>query len=135
MQQVAIDVVCAEMFERTGHRLGDLNGEAGFGIVRQPVVLTALVREFRLQKKIVARNHPCAITDGQTLTHCCLVVVSALVRCVDATNTRAKRELDEGRGTFFFPGCSVEKRGIAWRVATWHRAMLSRQAGPPADER
>ena len=41
MQHVAVDVVCAEMFERTGHRLRNLNGEAGRGIVGQAVVLAA----------------------------------------------------------------------------------------------
>src|SRR2546430_8266071 len=48
--------VGAEMLERAGHRLGDLRGQAGGRVVRQPVVLAALIGELRLQEQIRARD-------------------------------------------------------------------------------
>jgi len=41
------------MVERTGHRLRDLNGKGGRGILGRAVVLTWLIGKFCLQKKIV----------------------------------------------------------------------------------
>jgi hypothetical protein len=48
MQQIAVDVVGSKMLKRTGQRLGQLRGEARFGVVGQPMILTILIGEFRL---------------------------------------------------------------------------------------
>src|SRR5260370_261015 len=80
----AIDVIGREMGERTGERLRDLNGKGGCGIVGQSVVLTGLISKFCLQKKVVARDQPAAISVGQSLTDSGFEVMLPLVRRVDA---------------------------------------------------
>ena len=111
MQHVAVDVAGAEMVERTGHRLRDLNGKGGFGIVGQAVVLTGLIGKFCLQKKIVARDQSCAISGGQSLTDSGFEVMPPLVRRVDAAKAHAEREFREGRGAIFLPGGAVDEIG------------------------
>src|ERR1700676_310526 len=64
VQYVAVNVISREMVERTGHRLRDLNGKGGCGIVGQAMVLTGLIGKFRLQKKIVARDYASVIRGG-----------------------------------------------------------------------
>ena len=54
MQQVAVEVVGPEMFERTRHRLSHLNWKRGRRIVGQAMVLAVLIGEFCLQEKVVA---------------------------------------------------------------------------------
>ena len=61
MQHEAVDVVGGKMLQRTGQGLRYLNRETGLGIVGQAVVLSALVGEFRLQKKVFARDQAGAI--------------------------------------------------------------------------
>ena len=111
MQDVTVDVVSPQMFERTGHRLRDLNRKAGRGIVGQPVVLTGPVREFRLQEEICARDQARAIGGRQSLTDSRLDVVPPLVGGIDAPKTHAQRKFDQGRGAVFLPGGAVEKIG------------------------
>jgi hypothetical protein len=62
VEYIAVDVVGPEMFERTGHRLRNLNRKARCGIIRQAMVLTRLISEFSLQKKIRARHHSRAVS-------------------------------------------------------------------------
>src|SRR5262245_44247882 len=61
VEHEAVDVIGAEMLERTRHRLTNLEGKRSCGIVGQAVVLTALIGKFRLQKKICARDQTRAI--------------------------------------------------------------------------
>ena len=111
MQQIAVDEIGVQIFEGTGKRLGNLRRQAGRRIVRQPMVLTFPVSEFRLQKKIRARYHSGAVRGLQTITHPFLEVMTALIRSVDTPEAGADRKLGEGRGSFFFPGCTVEELG------------------------
>ena len=64
MQDVTVYVVDSEMFEGTGHRLRDLNGERSSGVVGEAVVLSALVGKFCLQEKFVAGDDSGAIGGG-----------------------------------------------------------------------
>ena len=111
MQHVAVDVVGAEMLERAGHRLGDLRGQAGGRVVRQPVVLAALIGELRLQEQIRARDDARAVGGGEPLTDAGFEVVAPLVRGVDTAEARAQRELGERGGAIFLPGGAVEEIG------------------------
>ena len=52
VEHVAVNVIGAEMLERACHGLRNLSGEAGRGIVWQPVILVRLIGEFCLQKKV-----------------------------------------------------------------------------------
>lgn len=64
MQNVAVDVIAPKMLERTGHRLSNLIGKAGGGIVGQTMILAGLVGEFRLEKNIGAGDYSVAIGGG-----------------------------------------------------------------------
>src|SRR5208282_3882749 len=116
VQNVTIDMISAEMFERTGHRLRNLDREAGRGIVGKAMVLPGTVSEFCLQKKIGARDYSGAIGGGQSLTDSLFEIMPALVGRIDAAKTSAQRQFYKGWGSFFFPGGAVEKirngRGI-----------------------
>jgi hypothetical protein len=109
MQHETIDVVGAQMLQRTGQRLGDLHRETGLGIVGQAMVLSALVGEFGLQEEIFAGHDSGAIGCGQSLTDSGFEIVAALVGGVDGAETGADREFGESCGAVFFPGCTVEK--------------------------
>lgn len=124
MQYVAVDVVCPQMFERTGHRLSNLKGDAGRRIVRQPLVLTALIREFRLQKEIPAACHSCAIGSGKPLANSGLEVMPSLIGCVDAPKSHANGKLGQSCGAFFLPCGTVQKVRDGWGLDACHRAIL-----------
>jgi len=89
VQHVAFDVIGREMVERIGHRLRNLDGKGGRGIVGKAVVLTGLIGKFCLQKKIVARDHARAIGGGQSLTDASLEIMPTLVRRIDTAKAHA----------------------------------------------
>ena len=109
MQDVAVDVVGAEMLERAGHRLRDLDRQRRARVVGQPVVLPGLVRELRLQEQILACDDAGAVGRGQSLTDAGLVIVPPLVRGVDAAEARPEGELGEGRRSLLLPGGAVQE--------------------------
>lgn len=111
MQHEAVDMVGPEMLQRTGQRLCDLKGNTRREIVGQTVVLAARVREFRLQEKIGARYHTCAIGGGQSLTDSGFEVMPPLVGGVDPAKACAERQFGKGCGAVFLPGCTVEEGG------------------------
>ena len=78
MQNEAVDAVGGEMFEGTGQRLRNLNGERGSGIVGQAVILSAGVGEFGLQEKIVAGDDSGAVGGGESFADSGFKVVAAL---------------------------------------------------------
>jgi hypothetical protein len=73
------------------------------------MVLATQGRVLRLKEKIGARNQTFAICRGQCLAYARFEVMPSLVRRVDASEARPKREINEGRGVVLFPGCAVEK--------------------------
>ena len=75
------------------------------------MVLSALVGEFRLQKKIGAGHDAGAIGRGQTLADSGFEVMLALVGGVDGAKAHAQGEFGESRGAVFLPGSAVEKIG------------------------
>ena len=109
VQHVAIDVVGAEMLERTSHRLRDLNGKIGRGIVGKTMILARTISELSLQKKIVAGGYACTIGGGQSLADSSFKIMPPLIRRVDAAKTRAESEFDEGRRAVLLPGSAIEK--------------------------
>ena len=64
MQHETVDVVCAEMLQRTGERLSHLNLQRRGRIVRQAMILATLVGVLGLEKQIGARDYSCAIGCG-----------------------------------------------------------------------
>ena len=111
MQHEAVDAVRAEMLQRTGQRLCDLNCRLAPRIVGQTMVLPALVGEFRLQEKIGARNYSRAISGGESFADSGFEVMPPLVGSVDGAKPRAEGEFREGRGAVFFPGSTVNEVG------------------------
>src|ERR1700693_5024046 len=97
------------MFKRTDHRLGNLLGQAGFGIVRKPVVLSILIGKFRLEKKICSSDGPRAICGRQRLTNASFVILASLVGGINPAETCAERDLCQSCRAVFFPGGSVKK--------------------------
>src|SRR5580692_13034423 len=73
------------------------------------MVLTTLVSEFGLQKKIAAGHDAGAIGSGQALADSGFMIVAALVGGVDAAKTRADGEFGQGSGAVFLPRGAVEK--------------------------
>jgi len=124
VQHVAVDVVGPEVLERAGHRLGDLRGKVGRGVVGQPVVLAGLVGEFRLQEQIRARDQPRAVGGGEPLTDSALEVMPPLVGGVDAPEAHPERELGEDLGAVLLPGGAVEEIGNGCGRVRWHRVIL-----------
>src|SRR5579872_5061045 len=111
MQHEAVDVVCAEMLQRTDYRLRDLSRERRRWIVRQAMILPALVSEFGLQKEIRARHHARTIGSSEPFADSGLEVMPPLVGRVDRPKPRAQREFREFCGAGFLPGSAVNKVG------------------------
>ncbi len=124
MQHIAVDVVRTEVFERAGHRLSHLSRKVSLGVVRQPVVLAGLICEFRLQKKIRARDNPSLVGSSQALTDAGFEVVPPLVGRVDATEACPKRELCKGGRLTFLPGGAVDEIRNSYRMIRWHCLIL-----------
>ena len=91
VQHIAVNVISPKMFERTSHRLRDLNRKACRRIVGQPMILPRPVSEFRLQKNIRAGDYTRAISCRQSVTNSGLKIMPPLVRRVDAPKPRAQR--------------------------------------------
>jgi len=126
MQHIAVHVGGPKMFERTGHRLRDLNGETGCGIIRQSVVLTRPIGKFGLQKKIFARHNSSAISGGKPLTDSGFEVMPPLVGRVDTAKSHSQRQFGKRGSAVFLPGGAVEEIGKGWNLLSWHRAILPR---------
>lgn len=111
VENKAVDVVSAEMLERTGHRLRDLNGKSCGRIVWEAMVLPILIGELGLKENVGARDEACGIGGRQTLADTSFKVVLTLVGCVDPAKSRAYSKFGEGWGAVFFPGGAVEEIG------------------------
>src|SRR4029077_14467434 len=114
------------MFERTCHRLGDLNRKAGRRIVGKPVVLTGPIGEFCLQKKIGARDNTRAIGGSQPLSNPGFEVMPTLICRVDAPKAHPEGGFDQSRSAVFLPCGAVEKIANGRRLLGWHRVILPR---------
>ena len=120
VENKTVHVVRAQMLKRTGQGLRDLNGKLGRGIVGQTMVLTFLVGELGLKKKIGTRDEARGIGGRQTLSHPGFKVMLALVGCIDGAEAGADGEFSEGRRAVFFPGGAVEEAGNGRGLGTWH---------------
>ncbi len=96
MQHETVNIISPQMFQRTRDRLRHLNRKLGRRVVRQPMVLSALVSKFRLQKNIGARYYSRVISRSQPLPNSRLEIVPSLVCRIDspeparsASSTRA----------------------------------------------
>src|SRR5580704_9018199 len=104
VQHEAVDVIRSQMFERTGHGLGDLGGEIGLGVVRQTMILTVAVGEFRLKEKIRPSDNAGVVRSGESFADSGFEVMPPLVGGVDAAEAGLERELNQGSGAVFLPG-------------------------------
>ena len=75
------------------------------------MVLPALVGEFRLQEKLLARHYSGAIGCGEPLADSGFEVMPPLVGRVDGPKPHAQGEFREFRGAVFLPGGAVNKVG------------------------
>src|SRR5277367_38137 len=107
MEYKAVHVVGAQMFERTSQRLRNLSRQRGGGIIRQAIVLAALVGEFGLQEKIGACNDSRAIGSSQSFADSSLGVVTALVCGINPSKPCTQGEFGERGSAVFFPGSAV----------------------------
>ena len=125
VQQVAVDVIRSQMFQRASHGLFDLHRQASRWIVGQAMVLAGPIGEFRLQKNLGAGDQAFAISSRQRFADSGFVVMPPLIRGVDGAKTGAQRQVSERCCAFFFPGGAVEKIGDG---CEWfgHRDILSR---------
>jgi len=86
------------------------------------MVLTTLIGELRLQKKIVTGHDAGAIRGGQAIADSGFEVMPALIGRVDSPKTRAECAFGEGRGAVFFPCGTVKEMGD--RRGKWHRVIV-----------
>jgi hypothetical protein len=75
------------------------------------VILTSLVSEFRLQKKVRARDHAAAVEGFKRVSHSGFEVVAPLVGGVDCPEPGADGEFGQARCPLFLPRRAVEELG------------------------
>lgn len=75
------------------------------------MILASLISEFRLQKKVRARDHAGAVEGFERLSHSGFEVVAPLVGGIDGPEPGANRKFGQGRCPFFFPSRAVEELG------------------------
>ena len=109
MQDIAIDVVCAQMLQRARHRLHNLFRQRRCWIVRQAMILARPIGKLRLQEKVGTRDDAIAIGRRQPFPDSGLVIMPPLVGGVDSAETRAQRRFYQRGGAVFLPGCSVQE--------------------------
>ena len=139
VENVAVDVIALQVFQRTGQRLRNLCRKIGRGIVRQPMILTGLVRELRLQENICARDSAPPVRGCECLTDSDLCVMSPLIGGVDPTETHAQqRARQDGRCDLPSTQCRRRKSGtrIEARVCMLEDAISTRfRILPPLERR
>ena len=91
MQHVAIDGLDAEMLERAGHRLRDLPRQWRPRVVRQAMVLPALIGELRLHEDVFSAQRPSLQLSPQRASDRGFPVMPTLVRCVNPAKPRPER--------------------------------------------
>ena len=87
MENEAVDVVRAQMVERTCQRLPDLFGEWRARIIRQTMVLSTRVGEFGLNKEILTRDEPFVDRARDSGPGRGLVIVLPLIGGIDAAES------------------------------------------------
>ena len=75
------------------------------------MVLTVLICELGLKKKVVACDDACAVCGSQSFADAGFKVVTALIGRINGAKARADGEFSEGRRAIYFPGGAVEEAG------------------------
>lgn len=109
MQDEAVNVVRAQMLQRTGHGLRNLLSEFCRRTIRQAMILAASVSKLRLQKKIIPRNDSSTIRSSQPLSDAGLKIMAALIGSVDPAETRTESKFSKLRCAIFLPCSTVEE--------------------------
>ena len=89
------------------------------------MVLTCLIGEFCLKKKIVAGGKARALGSSQSLSDGGFKVVAALVGGIDGAKAGADSKFGKGRRAVFFPGGAVKEVWNRRRLGVWHRFILA----------
>jgi hypothetical protein len=91
MKDVAVYTGYTEVLKGAGYRLAHLRGEIAVSVVRQAMILAALVCELCLKKQIFSRN----CTRGDCSPHCSadffFEIVLTLIRRVESAETGSYR--------------------------------------------
>jgi hypothetical protein len=111
MQDVRINEVDAQMFQRAGERLFDLLADRRLWIVRQAVVLSRKKGKLGLQEDIVAANEAAANRRGNRFTDRGFIIMSPLVRRIDASKALLQGQFGQTARLALFPGGAIQKAG------------------------
>jgi len=117
MQHETVDIIRAQVVERTRQRLVYLNAKRRCRIVGQPMILSTLISEFGLQKKIRPRHRPRSIRRSQSLSNSDLEIMLPLIGRIDATKPGAHSQFRESSRAVLLPGSSIKKRRRERRVS------------------
>ena len=123
VEDVGIDVLNLQVFQRTGERLLDLRGDRGVGIVGQAIVLAGAEREFGLQEQIVPCDQAGGDGVGDGLADGRFMVVPPLVGSIDAAESLLDGQFGEVLGVVLFPGGAVEEVGVDQGRGHWMDAV------------
>ena len=126
VQDEAVHVISAEMLERAGQRLRDLERKWRRRIVGKAMVLASERSELCLQEEISARDEAIAIRLCQCFSNAGFEVMPALVGRVDSAKAGSERQRGERRGAVLFPGRAVDEiRDRKMRRARLHDGELT----------
>ena len=125
MQDVAVDILGAQVLERTRHRLRHLRRKWRLRIVWKPVVLAGAIRVLGLQKQPFALHHSFAVQRRERLAHTRFEIMASLIGGIDRTKSRAHGQFHQCGGSIFLPGGSVDEAGSRWTRGERHAAILT----------
>ncbi len=119
VQQVGIDHLSAQMLERAGERLLDLDRDGGLGIVGQAMILPPPEGELGLQEQIIPDQRAALDQSRDGLPDRRFVVMAALVGRIDASKSLSQSELGQALRLVLFPSGPVqEARALEHRQST-----------------
>ena len=131
VEDIGIDHRGAQMLERAGERLLDLNRDGGVSIVGQAVILATPEGELGLQEQILPDHQAARGRCGEGLPDGSFVVMAALVGGIDAPKALLQSELGQALALrlVLLPGGPVQEAGhlnpFDRQGSVGHRLLLS----------
>ena len=109
MEQVTINCCDAQVLERAGERLLDLDWDGSRGSVGQALVLSPPEGELGLQEQIVPYDETRLHRRCNTLPDCGLAIMASLVGGIDASKSLLQGELRQALRGVLLPGGAVQE--------------------------